>query len=134
MIKSIFKEIIIMIALLAFILIILAVLFYDYNPMNKVLPNKIAYTVPENVKAELEEVTAEDTLINVQAKSYIIDGTDLNVYKKNNTYNPNKENPFALVSASGNTNEIENTTSGGGSSGGNSSGGSSSSGSTTRIK
>ena len=103
MVKSIFKEIIIMLALLATILIILAVLFYDFIPTNKVIPNKVAYIPPENIKAELEEATAEDTLLNIQAKSYTIEGTDLSVYKRNNTYNPNKENPFATVSASGTT-------------------------------
>lgn len=47
MIKSILKEIIIVLLLCAIILFVLGILFYDYNPINKVVPNKIAYSVPE---------------------------------------------------------------------------------------
>ena len=49
MIKTVFKEIIIILLLCLAILLILSVLFYDYNPISKVVPNKIAYTVPENI-------------------------------------------------------------------------------------
>ena len=43
MVKSIIKEIIIMLLLCVAILLILGVLFYDYIPSNKVVPGKIAY-------------------------------------------------------------------------------------------
>lgn len=96
MIKSILKEIIIVLLLCAIILFVLGILFYDYNPINKVVPNKIAYTVPENVRNELQE-NVQNTL-SVENKVYTIEGSDLNIYKKSKTYNPSKENPFASTS------------------------------------
>lgn len=106
MIKSILKEIIIVLLLCAIILFVLGILFYDYNPINKVVPNKIAYTVPENVRNELQE-NVQNTL-SVENKVYTIEGSDLNIYKKSKTYNPSKENPFASTS----TEESNVTTSG----------------------
>ena len=103
MIKSILKEIIIVLLLCAIILFVLGILFYDYNPINKVVPNKIAYTVPENVRNELQE-NVQNTL-SVENKVYTIEGSDLNIYKKSKAYNPSKENPFASTSS-----EDENTT------------------------
>ena len=103
MIKSILKELIIVLLLCAIILFVLGILFYDYNPINKVVPNKIAYSVPENIKNELEE-NVQNTL-SVENKVYTIEGSDLNIYKKSKAYNPSKENPFASTSS-----EDENTT------------------------
>ena len=106
MIKSILKEIIIVLLLCAIILFVLGILFYDYNPINKVVPNKVAYSVPENIKNELEE-NVQNTL-SVENKVYTIEGSDLNIYKKSKAYNPSKENPFASTS----TEESNVTTSG----------------------
>ena len=97
MIKSILKEIIIVLLLCAIILFVLGILFYDYNPINKVVPNKIAYTIPENIRNELEE-NVQNTL-SVENKVYTIEGSDLNIYKKSKAYNPSKENPFASTSS-----------------------------------
>lgn len=99
MIKTILKEIIIMILLCVAILFILSVLFYDYNPINKIVPNKIAYSVPENIKNELTEEEEIENKLVVENKVYTIQGSDLNLYKKTNTYNPSKENPFAKTSS-----------------------------------
>lgn len=106
MIKSILKEIIIVLLLCAIILFILGILFYDYNPINKVVPNKIAYSVPENIKNELEE-NVQNTL-SVENKVYTIEGSDLNIYKKSKAYNPSKENPFASTTSE-DTNTPNNT-------------------------
>lgn len=93
MFKSVFKEIIIVLLLCVAILFVLGILFYDYNPINKVVPNKIAYNVPENIKNELSE--SVENALSVENKVYTIEGSDLNIYKKSKTYNPSKENPFA---------------------------------------
>lgn len=109
MLKTIIKEIIITLLLCVAILLVLSILFYDYNPINKVVPNKIAYSAPEDIKNELEEKNVQNT-ISIQNKTYTIEGSDLNIYKKSNTYNPSKVNPFAStpsedtnISTSGNT-------------------------------
>ncbi len=103
MIKSIIKEIIIVLLLCVAILLVLGVLFYDYNPINKVVPNKIAYTAPENIRNELEENVQNN--LSIENKVYTVEGADLNIYKKSKTYNPSKENPFASTT-SGSTNVV----------------------------
>ena len=65
MFKSVIKEILIMLLLCVAIVLILGVIFYNYIPTNKAIPNKLAaYTTPENVKTEIEEeVEAADRLL-----------------------------------------------------------------------
>ena len=54
MFKSVIKEILIMLLLCVAIVLILGVIFYNYIPTNKAIPNKLAaYTTPENVKTEM---------------------------------------------------------------------------------
>ena len=117
MIKTIIKEIIITLLLCIAILFVLGILFYDYNPINIVVPNKIAYSVPENIRNELEEENIQNS-ITIENKVYTIEGSDLNIYKKKNSYNPSKENPFAStpsedtnITTSGNVVKTNNTTS-----------------------
>lgn len=97
MIKTVFKELIIILLLCIAILLVLSILLYDYNPINKVVPNKIAYTTPENIRNELEE--SVDNTVSIENRVYTIDGSDLNIYKKGNSYNPSKKNPFASTSS-----------------------------------
>lgn len=111
MIKTILKETIIILLLCVAILLVLSILFYDYNPINKVVPNKIeSYTAPENIKEELEEETIKNSL-EIENRVYTIEGSDLNIYKKGQSYNPSKDNPFATISdEDGNTTDVDNTT------------------------
>lgn len=112
MIKSIIKELIITILLCVAIILILSILFYDYNPVTKVVPSKIAYSTPENVKNEIDEADVSN-IISIENKVYTIEGSDLNIYKKSNSYNPGKANPFADTTASvvdSTTNTTGNTT------------------------
>ena len=97
MIKTVFKELIIILLLCIAILLVLSILLYDYNPINKVVPNKIAYTTPENIRNELEE--SVNNTVSIENRVYTIDGSDLNIYKKGNSYNPSKKNPFASTSS-----------------------------------
>ncbi len=110
MIKTILKESIIILLLCVVIILLLSILFYDDNPINKVIPNKIAYTTPESVQNALQQEVIENT-IEMQNRVYVIEGTDLNIYQKDKTYNPSKENPFVATSeTSGNTNVGGTTT------------------------
>lgn len=94
--KSFLKELVITLLLCMVIALLLAVLLYDFNPTNKVVPNRVAYTIPENISAALEEEKGKNSAeLQLEDKVYTIDGTDLNNYKKTNTYNPSKENPFS---------------------------------------
>ena len=104
MLKSVFKEIFIMLLLCVAIALILGVMFYNYIPTNKAVPSKLAeYSTPENVRAEIDQETSEQ---EKQEITYEIDGSDLKLYKQTNSYTTGKANPFA---ASTSTENKENT-------------------------
>lgn len=96
MIKTIIKEFFIMILLCIAIILILGVLFYDFIPTNKVVPNKIeAYVTPENIQTEIRE---EITELETAEVSYEITSSDLSLYKQSNSYVsyvPGKVDPFS---------------------------------------
>ena len=52
--KNIIKELIIFLLLVLAIILILGVLLYEYVPTNKIIPEKVSYTTPENIKSELQ--------------------------------------------------------------------------------
>lgn len=93
MVKSIIKEIIIMLLLCVAILLILGVLFYDYIPSNKVVPSKIAYSTPENIQEEIQEEIIETNKTKI---TYEVTDADLNIYKQSNSYVPGKRDPFSM--------------------------------------
>ena len=97
MVKNIFKEIIITLLLIAAILLILTVLFYDSIPVNKVVPSKVTFTLPENLQEELDKTLEEKQEIIV---TYKIDEKDLVKYENNNSYDPGKADPFAAYQTS----------------------------------
>lgn len=97
MIKTILKELIITILLCVAILLVLSVIFYDYNPVNKIVPNKIEqYSTPENIKEEINVNVTELESTNIV---YKVEGSDLNMYIKTNTYVQGKVNPFEPISS-----------------------------------
>ncbi len=104
MVKSIIKETFIMLLLCIAIALILGILFYDYIPTNKVIPQKEAYSTPENVKIEINEQVTE---IEKTEVSYEITDSDLNIYKQTSSYKPGKRDPFSLT-----TQTVENNTTG----------------------
>lgn len=110
MIKSVIKEIFIILLLSIAILLILGILFYDYIPMNKVIPQKEAYTTPNDVQKELEEAITETEKVEV---TYEVTDSDLNIYKQSGSYTEGKANPFMLESTSENTSNGEYTNSNG---------------------
>ena len=122
MVKSIIKEIIIMLLLCLAIILVLGVLLYEYVPSNKIIPDEVSYTTPENIKEELSKsdgVDDEQVIL-----TYSIDATDLNNYERINTYVPGKPNPFSSYDTSSSSGEDTNQNSG--STGSNSGSGSSS--------
>ena len=92
MAKNIIKEIIIVLLLCLAIILILGVLLYEYVPSNKVIPEKVSYTTPENVKEELNK--ADNTNI-ITTYEYNVEASDLNNYKRVSDYVPGKQNPFS---------------------------------------
>lgn len=92
MAKSILKEIFIILLLCIAILLILGILFYDYIPINRVIPEREAYTTPDNIVQELSESITETEKVEV---TYEVTDADLNIYKQSSSYTEGKANPFA---------------------------------------
>lgn len=95
MIKSVLKEFIILILMLIVITLLFIIIFYDYNPINKIIPSKVvAYELPEEVKKEIENdlENEEEKII----KTYQVDKSDLDNYKNQNQYEPGKIEPYSL--------------------------------------
>lgn len=104
--KNIIKEMIIIILLAFAIILTLGVLLYNVIPNNKIIPEKVSYTTPEDVKSEITtSLDLEQTSLNLV---YEIDSTDLTNYKKTQDYVAGKKNPFESLEKE-DTNEINNT-------------------------
>lgn len=105
--KTIIKETCIILLLCIAIILVLGIVFYDYIPITKVIPEKVSYIAPENVKGELEteEKTEE---ITTQTTVYEITTSDLKNYENMGIYNKGKQNPFEMPSQS-NTNQVNTT-------------------------
>lgn len=109
MVKSMIKEIIIMLLLCLTILLLLGILLYEYVPMTKTIPNPVSYTTPNNVRQELAD---SDNLEESEIiMTYEVDATDLNNYSTIQNYKPGKANPFSSYETTQPTNGT-NTTAG----------------------
>lgn len=120
MIKKIIKEICIMILLCACVVLIFGIAFYEYIPLSKVVPNKVAYEVPEEIKQDLE-TNVETEEIKTQTITYSVDSQDLSQYKNSGRLEEGKLNPFSIYTETtnnstiidGNTSSSTNSSSGG---------------------
>lgn len=118
MAKAIIKELIIVLLLCLAIILLLGVLLYEYVPSNKIIPDKVSYTTPEEVREELsksENVDSEQIIL-----TYSVDAADLNNYEKINSYVPGKPNPFSDFSSSSKEEQENGDTQNGGTTNGNS--------------
>ena len=99
--KSVLKEIIIILLLCCAICLILGVVFYDYIPTNKVIPSTVEpYTTSNTIK---EEINQEITEFQKQTIVMEITDSNLKIHKQERSYDSGKINPFAK-SSSGTTN------------------------------
>ena len=103
MFKTLAKQFIIMLLICVAIGLVLAIIFYQYIPSNKIVPSKVEeYQTSESIKAEIQDKT-ENFDLGSSERNYEITDSDLNLYKRTGSYDPGKIDPFAEVS--------ENTTS-----------------------
>lgn len=110
--KSILKEILIIVLLCCAICLILGVVFYDYIPTNKVVPSTVeAYKTSNTVKEEINQEVVDYPKQNI---SFEITESDLRLYEQEDNFNSGKANPFAIISS--NVTTGTNTSSNGGSS------------------
>lgn len=128
--KTIIKEIIIALLLCLAILLVLAVLLYSYIPNNKVIPELVAYSAPDDAKKALTEAGADSSQVIL---TYEVNSSDLSTAQKTNEYNPGKVNPFSSYQPAKATNETNTTggTTSGGSTSGNTTTGNTTSGNST---
>ena len=112
MIKTIIKETVITLLLLAAIILAAGVLLYDYIPSSKIVPNISQYQTDEKIKEELSETISnekEEVII-----TYEVDSKDLNIYEKTKDYNAGNPNPFSYYTTgtvNNNSNNTQNNTS-----------------------
>ncbi len=119
--KSVIKEICITLLLCVAVVLVFGIVFYDYVPISKVVPNKVAYTIPNDVQTELNDnVSVQE--IKPKEITYSVTSSDLKQYESATVYQPGNPNPFNAI-PTGSANSIINSTG----SNGNDSGGSSSS-------
>lgn len=110
--KTIIKELIIVLLLIIAILLVLGIFLYDYIPTNKVVPKIEQYQVPESIKEELKE-SVIDTEEETTPIVYEINDQDLNIYEKSKDYKKGKVNPFSATTQENsqtNGNTINNKT------------------------
>ncbi len=94
MFKTIIKEICIILLITVAVGLILALIFYQYLPNNKIIPSKItAYSTPEDVAKEIEEDNQEE--LEPLNTIFTVTDADLSLYRSERSYNPGKVDPFA---------------------------------------
>ena len=102
MAKTIFKEVLIILLVCVAIVLLMAVIFYNYIPTNKVIPAKVtAYQLPQNVEEIINETTIDS--YNSASINYTIDNADLSKYQATQSYNPGKADPFSATTEDTNT-------------------------------
>ena len=136
--KNALKNIVLIVALAAVIVIIIAILLYDFIPSGSTVAEPKIYTADASTTKILSEIAEESSSLNDQQnnagsstepnivlKSYSITETDLALYTASNEYEPGKADPFADAETSsnpddgsGNSGNTNNSTSGGSSNSG----------------
>ena len=115
MVKSIIKEIFIILLLVVRISLVLGILFYEYRPSTKKIPTQAAeYTLPQDMQEELEETIQAAENQNI-VKVYRVTSDDLKVHERNNDYVKGRPNPFDKIDVTStgtgtNTGSDSNTT------------------------
>lgn len=93
--KNLAKQIIIILLTIVAISLVLAIIFYNFIPSNKVIPAKVtAYATPENVASEIKNSVTEKEF-QTKNEIYEVTDSDLELYQSRQSYNPGKSDPFA---------------------------------------
>ncbi len=129
--KSMSKEMFIMALLIMIVVFMVGIIFYDYMPNNKIVPEPITYQADSSTTSVLQEIASttigDDTETQEKQsiiKSYSIGSKELSTAASKNSYTSGKTDPFAeykepvtnTVDENGNvianpsTNTVTNTT------------------------
>ncbi len=112
MVKSVIKELILVLLLCLAIILVLGILLYKYVPLAKTLPSEVAYTIPAETK---EELAASEHIDDSQVvMTYTVNASDLNNFQRTQNYKPGKANPFASYEKTTTNSGTQNSNSGNG--------------------
>ena len=89
------KEAIIMLLVCLAGMLLFAVVFYEFIPNRKVVPEVAKYEVTEQVQEMLADNVDQEN--NNVVKTYTVTASDLNNYEVKKDYVPGKANPFAAI-------------------------------------
>lgn len=110
--KSIIKEIFIILLLCIAVCLVFGVIFYDYIPTNKVVPSTVeAYKTSNTIKDEISQEIVDYPKQNITLE---ITDSDLKIKRQDKSYESGKANPFstAVETVTGNTTTGNTTISG----------------------
>lgn len=126
--KSLTKEIFIIALLLMIVVFMIGMVFYNYMPNNKLIPEPISYSADSKTTAILQEISMSSSDTDSDGaesqsviKSYSIGQKDLSTAASKQSYTSGKTNPFAEYKEepAGNNTEENPTASGGNNTGNN---------------
>lgn len=89
------KEAIIMLLVCILGILLFAVIFYEYIPNRKIVPEITMYSAPEKIQEQMADDI--DKKKEQVVMTYEVTSSDLNNYKVTKEYVPGKSNPFASV-------------------------------------
>ena len=108
--SKVIKEIIIMLLICLVVMLLFAVIFYEYIPNRKIVPEVVQYQATEEVKQQLADDIDQDNDDKI-VLTYEVTSSDLYNYEVTNDYVPGKAAPFAvIVDEPEETEETDNTT------------------------
>lgn len=102
------KDFIVSVLIVACIILIFSVIFYDKISLNKVIPESEEYALSNEMQEDIDESLSDEGTEIIT--TYYIDAADLKKYEKTKEYNKGKKNPFAKESSSVITNSVNTTT------------------------
>lgn len=98
---EIIKDIFISLLIVAAIVIILSIVFYDDISLGRVISEAEEYVLTNEMQKELENSELED--VQEIIVNYYIDASDLKKYEDTKEYDKGKSNPFAAAEISDNS-------------------------------
>lgn len=113
------KEIFIMALLLMIVVFMIGLVFYEYMPNNKIIPDATSYSADSSTTSVLQEIAATSAnsgdddsssgVDDVLLQSYSIGAQELSTAASKHSYTSGKTNPFAEY-VDPNVNMVNNTT------------------------
>ena len=100
--SKIIKEIIILLLVCLVGMLLFSVIFYEYIPNRKIIPEVTQYSASEKIKEQkVDDIDKRDDQI---VKTFEVTSADLNNFKVTKDYVAGKANPFAAVASDAESN------------------------------